>query len=224
MYFVENTPLHILKRIFFNHHMKKYIFIYLFIFIINIYAEIDIDWKKFESGVYYLNEKEKSSKLYFLVVGRSSSILNIDESTAYENARMEALKQYIDYINKLFFKVINEKKYSKLIEAAFKNKKITENEFTEYNNLFDFIINELNDSFVVMQFSAMVENDRYAFYNNNRYEAVISYYADNNFLLIMNKLLDKKISNKTKNSDLVLQVKKEINNNLKEIILNKKFY
>jgi len=204
--------------------MKKLIFIFLFIYIIDLYAGTKLDWKQLNSGVYYLNEKEKNNKLYFLVVGRSSSLLNIDESTAYENARTEALKQYIDFINKLFLKVINAKKYLKLIETALKNKKITENEFIDYNNLFDLILKELNDSFVVVQLSAIIENESYAFYNNNSYEAVISYYADNNFLLIMNKLLDKKISKKTKYNDLVLHVKKEIDNNLKENILNKKFY
>lgn len=94
--------------------MKRLILFTIIIFLnILIYSK-EIEWGNIERGIVKIKKAANDKEFIVVVHGISTSLLNIDEETAVENARQDASKTFGIFLQDATDKIKNKKNDSKI--------------------------------------------------------------------------------------------------------------
>lgn len=162
-------PVVIIKNIYYKSGdiMKKQLQTVLFLLIITFISAcktteppkagtLPKKWWTMDAGAvtnYYAGEAKGLEKEIIIFIGKDESVLNVDETTAINNARMDAMNQLSTYLSSKFTRIQQNSKHIDIINTAVVNGDMSNEKGSE-------LIKKINDT--MSAFSASVTSTQFS--------------------------------------------------------------
>lgn len=166
---------------------------------------------------YFRNSSSGQHKNVVIFIGKSDSALNVDESTAIENARMDAFQLLSRYLSQKVTGIQQSGKHIEAIQEAVQKGKLTKEQGDALKRKVEERMSSYAASVTATQFSSFKQEATYVEKVGNRFRGYVCYSMSDQILEETKKLQSAAFESLVKETEQYIEIMKTI----QEVIANK---